>query len=217
MGSPRRAIRSWQSRPTAVRAPRCVFAERDPDARRTLRRRAVSAAGSGSSQHRIASLSVAACSRRRSPCSTRARGKWSSHPAWAPPNPTRSPSASVLRTEEVLPQTPHGPAIRAAGHRHRRVEQLSGRAPRDRAVGEAPAVEVSGRSSRELPSTHPCPGAGDEALHISQARATLLFAFSGISPHFRPRRHRLSGTDWRHETAERFAVWTEITGQATAS
>ena len=45
----------------------------------------------------------------------------------------------------------------------------------------------------------------------------FLSAFSGISPHFRPRRHRLSATDWRHEMAERFAVWTEITGQATAS
>jgi putative transposase len=34
----------------------------------------------------------------------------------------------------------------------------------------------------------------------------FLSAFSGISPRFRPRRHRLSGTDWRHEMAERFAV-----------
>ena len=31
------------------------------------------------------------------------------------------------------------------------------------------------------------------------------------------RQHRLSATDWRHEMAERFAVWTEITGQATGS
>ena len=45
----------------------------------------------------------------------------------------------------------------------------------------------------------------------------FLSAFSGISPHFRPSRHRPSATDWRHEMAERFAVWIEITGQATAS
>jgi len=54
------------------------------------------------------------------------------------------------------------------------------------------------------------------AINVAKHAQRFLSAFSGISPHFRPRRHRLSGTDWRHEMAERFAVWTEITGQATA-
>ena len=35
----------------------------------------------------------------------------------------------------------------------------------------------------------------------------FLSAFSGISPHFRPRRHLLSATGWRHEMADRFTVW----------
>jgi len=35
----------------------------------------------------------------------------------------------------------------------------------------------------------------------------FLSAFSRISPHFRPRRHLLSATGWRHEMAERFTVW----------
>ena len=39
----------------------------------------------------------------------------------------------------------------------------------------------------------------------------FLSAFSGISAHFRPRRHRLSATGWRTEMAERFAVWREVT------
>jgi len=39
----------------------------------------------------------------------------------------------------------------------------------------------------------------------------FLSAFSGISAHFRPRRHRLSATQWRTEIAERFAVWREVT------
>ncbi|WP_148262681.1 IS6 family transposase [Hoyosella subflava] len=43
----------------------------------------------------------------------------------------------------------------------------------------------------------------------------FLSAFSGISPHFRTRRHRLSATEYRQVMADRFAVWTEITGQAT--
>ena len=39
----------------------------------------------------------------------------------------------------------------------------------------------------------------------------FLSAFSGISAHFRPRRHRLSATGWRTEMADRFAVWNEVT------
>ena len=39
----------------------------------------------------------------------------------------------------------------------------------------------------------------------------LLSAFSGISAHFRPRRHLLSATRWRTEMADRFAVWGEVT------
>ena len=40
----------------------------------------------------------------------------------------------------------------------------------------------------------------------------FLSAFSGISPHFRPRRHLLSAADYRQVMADRFAVWNEITG-----
>jgi putative transposase len=39
----------------------------------------------------------------------------------------------------------------------------------------------------------------------------FLSAFSGISAHFRPRRHLLSATEWRTEMADRFAVWYEAT------
>ena len=35
----------------------------------------------------------------------------------------------------------------------------------------------------------------------------FLSAFSGISPHFRPRRHLLSAADYRQVMADRFAVW----------
>ena len=41
----------------------------------------------------------------------------------------------------------------------------------------------------------------------------FLSAFSGISPHFRPRRHLLSAADYRQVMADRFAVWNEITGR----
>ena len=45
----------------------------------------------------------------------------------------------------------------------------------------------------------------------------FLSAFSGISPHFRPRRHLLSAPDYRQVMADRFAVWDEITGATTTA
>ncbi len=45
----------------------------------------------------------------------------------------------------------------------------------------------------------------------------FLSAFSGISAHFRPRRHRLSATGWRTEMADRFAVWGEVTALDAAA
>lgn len=42
-----------------------------------------------------------------------------------------------------------------------------------------------------------------------------LSAFSGISPHFWPRRHLMTATDYRAETTIRFAIWNQTTG-ATA-
>ena len=42
----------------------------------------------------------------------------------------------------------------------------------------------------------------------------FLSAFSGISPHFRP---RLSAEEYRREMATRFTTWNEITGTATAA
>ena len=44
----------------------------------------------------------------------------------------------------------------------------------------------------------------------------FLSAFSGISPHFRPRRHLLSAAEYRLVMADRFAVWNEITGTTAA-
>lgn len=40
----------------------------------------------------------------------------------------------------------------------------------------------------------------------------FLAAFSRISPHFRPRRHQLTATDFRTEMTRRFTLWNQITG-----
>jgi serine/threonine protein kinase len=49
------------------------------------------------------------------------------------------------------------------------------------------------------------------------ATAYLSSAFSGISAHFRPRRHLLSATEWRTEMADRFAVWRQVTAPDAAA
>jgi putative transposase len=45
----------------------------------------------------------------------------------------------------------------------------------------------------------------------------FLSAFSRISPHFRPGRHRLSAKEYRREMTDRFTTWNEVTGTATAA
>jgi putative transposase len=40
----------------------------------------------------------------------------------------------------------------------------------------------------------------------------FLAAFSGISPHFRPRRHLMAAPTYRTEMIIRFAIWDQITG-----
>ena len=45
----------------------------------------------------------------------------------------------------------------------------------------------------------------------------FLAVFSVISPHFRPRRHRLTAGDYRTEMADRFATWNAITRSSKAA
>ena len=45
----------------------------------------------------------------------------------------------------------------------------------------------------------------------------FLSAFSGISPHFRVRRHLLSAADYRQVMTDRFAVWGEVTALDAAA
>ncbi|MFE7478135.1 IS6 family transposase, partial [Streptomyces sp. NPDC057575] len=42
----------------------------------------------------------------------------------------------------------------------------------------------------------------------------FLSAFSGISPHVRPRRHLMSALGYRAEMTIRFAIWDQATGAA---
>ena len=60
-----------------------------------------------------------------------------------------------------------------------------------------------------LPAPHalPHPGAAQRFLAVS----------SVISPHFRPRRHRLTADDYRTEMADRLATWNDITRSSEAA
>jgi hypothetical protein len=52
---------------------------------------------------------------------------------------------------------------------------------------------------------------GDETPHLTPPRyQRLLSAFSGISPHFRPHRHRLRADVYRREMTSRFATWNDV-------
>jgi putative transposase len=49
-------------------------------------------------------------------------------------------------------------------------------------------------------------------FHSPGGAQRFLSAFSGISPHFRPRRHRLTAAQYRHEMTTRFTTWNQVTG-----
>ncbi|GAA2433775.1 IS6 family transposase [Streptomyces glaucus] len=53
-----------------------------------------------------------------------------------------------------------------------------------------------------------------KGFHSVGGAQRFLSAFSGISPHFRPRRHQMSAPGYRAEMAIRFAIWDQITGAA---
>jgi putative transposase len=54
-------------------------------------------------------------------------------------------------------------------------------------------------------------------FHSPGRAQRFLSAFSGISPHFRPRRHLLSAEDYRREMDTRLATWNEIVALPTTA
>jgi putative transposase len=56
-----------------------------------------------------------------------------------------------------------------------------------------------------------------KGFHSTGAAQRFLSAFSGISPHFRPRRHVMPAHDYRAEMTVRFAIWEQITQVAGLS
>lgn len=68
----------------------------------------------------------------------------------------------------------------------------------------------------ENSTSRPGSGTSDEQVPLPGSAQRFLSAFSGISPHFRPRRHRLIAAQHRHEMNTRFTAWNEVVGLRTA-
>jgi hypothetical protein len=54
-------------------------------------------------------------------------------------------------------------------------------------------------------------------LRLPGGAQRFLSAFSGISPHFRPRRHRLHADEYRREMTNRFITWNQVVGLSTTA
>jgi putative transposase len=54
-------------------------------------------------------------------------------------------------------------------------------------------------------------------FHSAGGAQRFLSAFSGISSHFRPHRHRLTAAQYRHEMTTRFTTWNQVTGLTPAA
>ena len=82
---------------------------------------------------------------------------------------------------------------------------------------------VEHRRTKELnnraENSHQPPGSGSGRCGGSTPAHAQRFlsAFGVISSHFRPRRYRLSASDYRELMADRFAVWRETTGSTVAA
>jgi hypothetical protein len=102
--------------------------------------------------------------------------------------------------------------LHPAGADHRQAAFVRRCPPAADVLGGAPQVEVPRQPSGELASTDEAARAGGASLPLARRDPSFLSAFSGISPDFRPGRHKLSATDYRTETNDRFQSWNEVTG-----
>src|SRR6185503_4139868 len=104
-----------------------------------------------------------------------------------------------------------------AGVGDRQACQLRARLPRGDALGEhRQSKYLNNRAENSHQPTRQRERAMKRFTSPGHAQR-FLSAFSGISPHFRPGRHRLTAPEWRAEMADRFTVWNEITGVATTA
>jgi len=113
--------------------------------------------------------------------------------------------------QTILPQAAQKPGVRAAGDRRYQVahRELLASVEHRRSKYLNNRIENSHQPTRQRERAmkrFTSPG------HAQR----FLSAFSGISPHFRPGRHRLTAPEWRTEMADRLTVWREVTATVVA-
>jgi putative transposase len=110
----------------------------------------------------------------------------------------------LMNKSRMMPRVVVTDKLRSYGAAHREVmpcvEHRSHKGLNNRA-GEQPPAHQAAR-------TH------DKGLPRRWCSQRFLSAFSGISPHFRPRRHLRPAHNYRAEMSIRFAICEQITGVA---
>ncbi|MGW9498924.1 IS6 family transposase [Streptomyces prasinus] len=110
----------------------------------------------------------------------------------------------LLKTTRTVPQVIVTDRLRSYGAAHREVmpsvEHRSHQGLNNRAENSHQPTRQRERAMKGFGSVG--------------AAQRFLSAFSGISPHFRPRRHLLAAPNYRAEMILRFAIWDQITGVA---
>ena len=125
---------------------------------------------------------------------------------------SRRDAKAAKRFFRKIPQE----AVRvSSGAGHRQAPQLRSGASGGDAVGRARAIEIPELNRAE--NSHQQRERAMKRFRTPGGTQRLLAVFSVISPHFRPRRHRLTADDYRTEMTCRFAVWNEVTGLTAAA
>jgi hypothetical protein len=121
------------------------------------------------------------------------------------------------RRHTILPQAAQKAGVCAAGDRHRQTRQLPG-AHREilASVEHRRSKYLNNRAENSHQPTRQRERAMKRFTSPGHAQR-FLPAFSGISPYFRPGRHRITALKWRTEMADRFAVWQEVTATDAAA
>jgi putative transposase len=111
----------------------------------------------------------------------------------------------LLKNTGAVPRVVVTDKLRSYGAAHREVmpsvEHRSHKGLNNRAENSHQPTRQRERAMKGFPSVG--------------AAQRFLSAFSGISPHFRPRRHLMTASGYRAEMTTRFAIWEQIAGVAS--
>ncbi|MFD5659870.1 IS6 family transposase [Streptomyces hirsutus] len=110
----------------------------------------------------------------------------------------------LLKKSRTVPRVIVTDKLRSYGAAHRQVmpsvEQRSHKGLNNRAENSHQPTRQRERAMKGFRSTG--------------GAQRFLSAFSGLSPHFRPRRHLMTAPGYRAEMTVRFAIWDQVTGVA---